>query len=223
MHGDRQSRLNIVKSSRVHFFDFDGVIADSARIKHQAFLDTIDELLEEFKSSFSNALKSELIGVGRAKVAEWTELVAKQTFTKDRWLETFNSNLEDSQRSIEEIPGVVRYIEHLSRSCKNCIIISSAPKKGILNFLECLSLDSEHFYEIHGIESGSKKEIMTKLMSKLNVLPSDCCFYGDMPTDAKAASDLNVPFVRVKSYPGESYSFSTYTQILEITSFNDFI
>ncbi|RYZ80473.1 MAG: hypothetical protein EOP04_25815 [Proteobacteria bacterium] len=221
MHSNRKNELTKLYEASTHIFDFDGVIADTARIKFEAFEQTLDSLYSDFRRSYGNALRSELIGVGRSKVAGWVESHVKDAFLSKDWLNKFADFLENRVLDVQAIPGAHEYIRRLSQSGKLNLIVSSAPRADILEALTKLEIPTDLFMFVHGVEAGSKTEVVDALIREKKLVPAECFFYGDMPSDARAAQNLGVRFIRIRSEPGRQMDFNGFPQpFFEIDDFN---
>ncbi len=209
---------------QIHLFDFDGVIADTAAIKFQAFDRTLCCIFESLRKDYQTALSADLVGVGREKVAAWAERNASKHFTSENWLDIFGAILKSDSLFCKEIQGATRYLERLRNKGSRLFVISSAPLQDITSVMGKLKIQPSFFEAVHGVESGNKTSLIAKLLKVENLSPTDVVFYGDMPTDARAANTNGVPFVRLLSHPGIQMDFSEFPEpLLAIHDFSQLL
>jgi len=187
---------------KVIFFDFDGVIVDSSLVKHNAFLSTISTLgKSELKSLLDLALKTDLVGAERSKVADWVTKKTAGQISRELFLYTFSSQLEQVKDKITLTEGVLSFLPWIQSIKIQSYIVSAAPRHDIERVLGNFQLTSL-FQDIFSSDAGSKEECLSNFFSHTYIQADECFFYGDMPSDFYAANKYHIPFIRIESHLG---------------------
>ena len=186
---------NFIKSKKLIFWDFDGVIKDSNKIKNDSFLTVLNfRNNKQIKNKITNHHSSNL-GMSRYKkiplYLSWTdEIITKEKISF--YLEEFSNNSINLVIDCEPIPGAFEMVKFLSLNSLN-ILVTATPEKDIDKILNKISLKN-YFHKIYGAEMEKYavlKEVLSNSSNKIN----DFIFIGDSEIDVKAAISNKVTFL----------------------------
>ena len=205
---------------KIVFFDFDGVIVDTTKIKHDLFVSIAEDLAPGIGAHLNHALLGELTGAERSKVSIWLKEKTNNKISPNVFLTLFDLGLKVKDIEVKFSPGFEEFFARLLDDGVAAFIVSAAPESDIKRVLKGLKFDFEQFAGIFGSGFGSKQEMMLKLLEKNNSSASDSMFYGDMPSDLLAAERAEIPFIRVESFIGNTISWphSNFTTIKDFIS-----
>lgn len=187
------------------FFDFDGVVLDSAKIKTIAFPEVFKDYPEHQEAITAYHLEHQ--GVSRYKKFEWiyAELL-QQDLSDDesqKLGERFSEIVLSKILTCASIPGSFELLEILRELKVPCVVASGTPETELRTIVEKREL-SLYFSEVWG-SPKSKSDIIRDVLARHKLEAKDCLFLGDATTDFKAASEMKVPFVAVYSEEMEDY------------------
>lgn len=183
----------------ISIFDFDGVIVESTRMKHELFLQLAVSHGFPMVEALDHALKTILVGAERTCVAEWI-VSQKREFPVALFLASFADQVRANDDTLTLTVGFREFLEQLNRQDKKSYIVSSAPKADILRILGKFEVNTNQFSGIFGGEN--KQDILSSLLKTNSTPPGNCIFFGDMPSDFIAAINCRIPFCRVESFMG---------------------
>lgn len=193
------------------FFDFDGVLVDSTRLKTQAFYtlfrdyprEDVEKIVEyhrqhggvsrvlKIQHAFDSILKLPLEEHQLHVLAKrYEELVIEQVISAP-W-----------------ISGARQALDSLIADCP-LFLISGTPQPELRTIIHNRNM-SQYFREVLG-SPVSKIEHLRNLLQNYSLTPSDCVFVGDAHTDMHAAQTHGIPFIGIH---GE-YLFPEGTVVLE--------
>ena len=181
------------------FFDFDGVVLDSARIKTEAFPLVFSHLPEHKQAIVDYHIANQ--GISRYEKFEWiysTLLKEELTEEKSKELgERFSEIVLDRVMKCDPIPGALQFLQFLKDKGIPAVVASGTPYKELLTIIHQRDLD--HFFaDIWG--SPMHKEEIIKILTGIHgIAPENCLFLGDASTDYKAANKKGVPFQAIYS------------------------
>jgi len=180
------------------FFDFDGVIVDSANIKTAAFYELFLKFGEEkakrvkeyhiknqgvsrfekFRSIFKNILRLQYSDLVEKKYSQaFSEIVLKKIVNADF------------------IPGVLFFLEELKKKNIKIFLLSATPEDELKKICWEKDIDS-YFYKIAG-SPKSKVEHGKEIISDFNLAPKEIVFFGDSASDLQASRELGTQFIGV--------------------------
>lgn len=177
------------------FWDFDGVILDSMKIKGDGFV----ELFKNFSSKDVRILENYHYmngGVSRFdKIEYFYNHVLKKDISKkeilklaDKFSNIIKVNLFDSKNLIDDSMSFIK--DNFNNY--NFHIISGAENKELNKLCQKLQIES-YFQSITG--SPAKKEVLVKLtVEKFNYKKNEILLIGDSVNDYEAAKKNNVKF-----------------------------
>lgn len=178
-------------------YDFDGVIVATAGLKHGAYLETLAFFNDQLVDGLDQALKTELVGCERRKVAEWVEVRSPSTKSDD-FLIRFQNVLDRAKPSIQIVDGFLEFQYCATSGRIPQFIVSAAPADEIKEILHLKGISPGTFVRIFGQEDGTKSSAIRRLLEEQGITdPSRVWFFGDMPSDLAASSDSGVKFFRI--------------------------
>lgn len=202
------------------FWDFDGVILDSMKIKGDGFI----ELFKEYDEMYLNKLEQyhyDNGGVSRFEKIKYffNEILQKDITEKeviefaDKFAEIINKNLFNPSNLIEDS---VSYIKENYKKY-NFHIVSGAEHNELNELCKYFELD-KYFISIDG--SPTKKDVLIKnILESYNYLASETIMIGDAITDYNASITNGIEFygynntnlVDLQNYITSFKSFKVHT------------
>jgi beta-phosphoglucomutase-like phosphatase (HAD superfamily) len=176
------------------FFDFDGVLADSVEVKTRAFAKLFEPHGPEVVTRVVNHHRDH---GGMTRVDKFRhyyhEYLGKNLSKKEMadLCQRFSELVVDEVVAAPEINGAG---EFLQRWCGRlaCFVISATPDEEIKEIVKRRGMEG-YFKEVLGAPADKKKNLET-LLSRYNLIPSRCCFFGDAESDYLAAHSCGVNF-----------------------------
>ena len=188
-------------SPKIIIFDFDGVLADTIKIKGNVFSEVFKDYGFKVKN-FANKFHLKNIGLNRKKkFIKISEYIGKYNIKENelrRLNKEFNIIYSKFYKKIKLNLDFINYIKKNKKYYK-FYISSTAPKKeikSILEFNKCNKL----FIAIYGSEI-SKVSAVNQILKKNNAKKSNIVFIGDSILDFITAKKTNINFIsyRLKS------------------------
>ncbi len=180
-------------------FDFDGVIAESIKLKSDAF----GELYKAFGENIVRKVIEHHEANGGMPRFEKIKYYHKSFLKKNlshkeihQIANKFSDLVIDKIVASAYVPGVVDYIKKSKKKYK--LFISTGTPTGEIKTILNGKKISHYFDEVFGSPEKKKKHI-EKIIYKFNIKPRDLIFYGDSNEDLNAAEKTKVPFVLVKN------------------------
>lgn len=175
-------------------FDFDGVILDSVHIKTDAFLELFEAYPEHHDAI--RAYHLEHGGISRFVKFKWihSELL-KDPINEKQALELgerFSQLVFSKILSAPFIPGAREFLSY-SGELYHCFVASGTPQDELRQIVDQRGL-RDFFKEVKGTPA-SKEEIVTELLHKYSLYPTECLFIGDAMTDYHAATNTGTHFI----------------------------
>ena len=195
----KQSQLSLINKSKIIFWDFDGVIKESLKIKEKTFLEL-----------FKNRKPSELKEI--ALYHRNNGGVSRKMKIKYFYKEIFNLNLSEDKLSalcnkfaflVENrviksrwAPGVMKILKNKKKD-QLFYLLTGTPDKEIKSITKKLNIDNL-FEAIYGYPNNKNKIVREILKNKM-ISSKNTLFIGDAKTDYNAAKLNKVPFVLKKN------------------------
>ncbi|PCJ67876.1 MAG: haloacid dehalogenase [Bacteroidetes bacterium] len=203
------------------FFDFDGVVLDSARIKTKAFPVVFAEYPEHGEAITKYHLDNQ--GISRYEKFQWIyDTLLEEELTEEKSIElgeTFSEIVLDEVLKCDEIPGALEFLNFLKNKSIPAVVASGTPYKELNTIIHKRELD-HYFVDVWG-SPKLKDEIIEILISIHGLKPEECLFLGDASTDYMAASKMSIPFQAVYSSEMKKYwnevGESTISNLMELT------
>ena len=185
-------RLQSIKN-QTFFFDFDGTVVDSARIKLKSFEDFFSkyDALSDRSIEFLNANQGK---PRKIKINKLSQLISEDA---DFLLKKFDDFLCEKLKGVNLIKGVDEYLMKLKSLDINIILISAAPLIEIENILKKFKM-TNIFNELN-FSVYNKSELVKEIVSKNNINTTYSYYFGDGNADMKAAEDNNITYVNIGS------------------------
>ena len=187
--------FEILTNAKVVFWDFDGVIKDSADIKVQAYVDMFADHGTEIQSKVLSRYKVEG-GMSRFKLIPLfyrdivgMSLTDEQLNTK---LNLYSEMVVDRVIQSAYIPGVHDYCRYNFKRQK-FLLVTNTPKSEIDVILKTLGLE-KYFEAVFGAPD-LKEEIVRNFLNESDISAKHCVFVGDSEGDFVAARSNAVPFI----------------------------
>lgn len=186
------------------FFDFDGVIVESADIKTEAFL----ELFKDHPSIVPAVRTYHLnnMGVSRFRKFEWIyKNLLHKNITEQELTSLgnkFSKIVFDKVVAAPFVPGALELLRDIHAHC-TCIIASGTPEEELQQIVHARNL-APYFKEVCGTPR-TKTQIVQELLGKYNLHPETCWFIGDANTDLEAARATGLTFIARYTEPLKEY------------------
>ena len=180
-------------NKEILFFDFDGVIVDSNKIKYDAFF-------EIWNSRLSNEIvqNSLLLGGDRTNIIDRIyksdDIFRNSGCGPKLYVEAYSKIVHKKIIKVGISKDIFSFLEETK---KTLFIISATPQKELINLCSDLKID-KYFSGIFGTPN-SKKENFNVIFKSNNFKVEDTIFFGDMLSDQNAAKDMNIQFSPVFS------------------------
>ena len=174
-------------------FDFDGVIVESNKIKHDAFFEIWSSGVS--KNIVQNSLQ---LGGDRNKVINRVYKNADMFRNSDYGPEFFvDLYSKIVHKEIFKIGVSKNIISFLMETNKTLFINSATPQKELINLCNELKID-KYFLGIFG-SPNSKKDNFNIIIEKNNIKVEQIIFFGDMQSDQDVADEMNIEFYPILS------------------------
>lgn len=186
-----------MNKKRVIVFDFDGTIADSMNLEHQALLNTIhnygneditDDNIEDHFGPTESGILKEILGE-ETFIEAWPIFIEEYIRLQSSLLKTF-LDIDELLHSLAKED--IKLILMTGRSKETCDIS--------LSFLNLENIFSEIYT---GSDKGiNKDKNMLSLMKELDVIENDILYIGDSLADIKTMRKVNIDILSV-TYAGK--------------------
>ncbi len=177
------------------FFDFDGVILESADLKTEAIADSIPELTPEQRDAFRR-YHLENLGVSRYVKFAWAyrNLLGREISDAEsrRLGQEYSRAVYDKVRCAPFVPGIPGALEDLAADL-TLFIVSGTPTEEVVALAEDRAVAS-YFAEIWGSPS-EKPDIVRDVVARHRLAPARSLFIGDGRTDYEAAAETGLHFL----------------------------
>ena len=201
---------------KVYFFDFDGVIIDSTRIKTDAFYELFLQNGEDVAQKIrSYHLKNQ--GVDRFKKIRYAFSDIMNLPCSDQTVEIYAAGFSkivfDKILSCDFVPGALDFLRRLKDHDAKVFLLSATPDAELKEICKARDLEGL-FTEICG-SPISKPHHGERILREYNLAREDVIFWGDSASDLSASQALRVDFVGI-TYKNE-YRFPP-----DVTTIPDF-
>ncbi|MBT8362737.1 MAG: HAD-IA family hydrolase [Deltaproteobacteria bacterium] len=180
------------------FFDFDGVLVDSAYIKKAAF--------KELFRSYGKTVVSQVIdyhclhgGISRVdKISYVHEFILGKPLTAaelQHWAQNYSQLVVEKVVAAEWIGGAEEFLEEMNNQLP-IFVISGTPENELREVVRRREMEG-YFREILGSPIRKPTHI-NNLLTAYNLTPENCVFVGDALTDYYAAQETGMSFVGIQ-------------------------
>jgi len=198
-----------IKSFKLIFWDFDGVIKDSIDIKTQAFFQLFEpfgpvvaEKVREHHEAHGGMSRFEKLPI----YLEWAGLEPNQS-TVSEYCERFSRRVLQGVIDASWVAGVERYLRNNSNQ-QTFFVVSATPQDELEHILNVLDL-TKCFAEVYGAPTPKRDAIGKTLLAR-ELDARDCLMIGDAQADLDAAVANQVPFL-LRRHRSNTKVFATYT------------
>lgn len=194
------------------FFDFDGVLAESADIKTDAFRDLYGEFGEAVVDKCV-AHHTHHAGISRVrKIAHYHKTFLGRELSSvelDQWVQRYSDIVEDKVINAPAVPGAVEFLDAFKGRLK-LYVISGTPEDELVRIVAARGW-ADYFDEVHG-SPRLKPDIVDDIVAREGLDKGRILFVGDAMTDYDAARDTNVAFLgRVAPNHDDAFPAGTRT------------
>ncbi|MEG3619871.1 HAD hydrolase-like protein [Magnetovibrio sp. PR-2] len=203
------------------FFDFDGVLAESADIKADAF--------RELYAEFGNEVVEKCVAhhryhAGISRVVKIEKYHAEHLGIElsgaelAQWVKRYSTIVESK---VVNAPAVLGVDAFLRSETLPLYVISGTPEDELLRIVTARGWD-EHFEEVHG-SPRLKPVIIEDILARTGLARDRVLFVGDAMTDYNAAQDTDLAFLG-RVAPGDENLFPEGTTLVDdLTGLSDFV
>jgi len=189
-----QKYLNqLVDSSEVVFWDFDGVIKDSIEVKSAAF----ERLFSSYGSDIAQKVRlhhEQNTGLPRLKKIPLYLSWSNEVVTSKKVQEFCSRFSLMVMQSVIDSPWVHGFLEFIEchYKIKKHVLVTATPTEEINEILKSLNI-LHFFYEVYGAPN-TKSDTIKQVLKNLKIMPKNAIMLGDSDIDYQAAKDNNVLF-----------------------------
>lgn len=189
------------KKLQAVFFDFDGVIVDSCKVKKEAFRLLFSRYSEEIivKILEHHRLHG---GISRVEKIRWAhrELLRAPLNEKklDGWARRYSALVLDAVVAVPYIAGAKEFLDFCRKELPELplFVVSGTPEPELQEIIARRGL-KDYFVEVLG--SPSRKPVHIRRQLERYGLEARCCvFVGDASTDYEAAMETGLGFVGIQ-------------------------
>ncbi len=180
-------------------FDFDGVLADSNQLKHDAYfaiLPESDHILVKTILADTNVVQTRT-AVFRTMLVKKGLFGEKLDFEASRFSGLYNNFVQEGIEGMGLVPGAQDTLRKLSEKY-SLYINSHTPEDALLETVVRLGI-GHLFKGVSGRKNinSKKSEVLREIMEKEKVAPEEVLMVGDADSDFDAASEAGCRFVGV--------------------------
>ena len=186
------------------FFDFDGVLLESAGIKTDAFRDLFSDLAELLPRILEHHRQH--LGVSRFRKFEWVhrELLGRPLSDAERVSlgERYSELVLRRMLTCPEVPGARELLSALAGRALR-FVVSATPQEELELIVDRRGL-APYFDEVRG-SPEVKESILRDLLHSYDLRPEETVMIGDGVSDYRAARKAGVGFVLRETVDQEDY------------------
>lgn len=191
--------INLLKKKKNIFWDFDGVIKDSVKIKSNAYEDLFSQWgeLVSHKVRDHHRLNGGMSRFDKIPLyLSWTnETITEKLVNK--LCNDFSNLVKNKVINSPWVPGALEFIEYIDSVGLTSYIVTATPQNEIIEILDDLKIKSL-FKEIIG-SPVKKTDAIRSIINKYKILNHNAIMIGDSNTDLIAARNNNIDFILRKT------------------------
>lgn len=191
--------INLLKKKKNIFWDFDGVIKDSVKIKSNAYEDLFSQWgeLVSHKVRDHHRLNGGMSRFDKIPLyLSWTnETITEKLVNK--LCNDFSNLVKNKVINSPWVPGALEFIEYIDSLGLTSYIVTATPQNEIIEILDDLKIKSL-FKEIIG-SPVKKTDAIRSIINKYKILNHNAIMIGDSNTDLIAARNNNIDFILRKT------------------------
>ena len=187
-------RVDLIKRAEVVFWDFDGVIKDSVKVKSDAF----EQIFLPFGKEIAKKIKiHHEINGGMSRFdklpiyLDWSGVVPSRQLV-DEYAEKFSLLVKQKVIDSEWVDGILEYLQNNYKR-QQFFLITATPQQEIEDILFQLKIES-YFNEVLG-SPIKKSNAIERLLRQYSISPENAVMVGDADSDYQAAQFNNIQFV----------------------------
>jgi phosphoglycolate phosphatase len=191
-------------------FDFDGTLADSNRIKRDAWYEVFHRTgysnteISALLAALPTADRFELIKEGLSRLASSGRLPTGDTRGRlaVELAQSYNDICEIGQATCPEMPGAAAMLAALADRLP-LYVNSATPEEPLRRVIGRRGW--EHYFRgVHG-RPREKAEILRDIIARERILPTEIAMVGDGPADIQGAQEVGCPFFAVGELTSTPY------------------
>ncbi len=195
---DPGSIKELIKSTSILVFDFDGVLADSVEVKTDGFVEIYEPFGKEVVAKVVDHHRNNG-GMSRYKKFKYyhQELLNKNisdievAYLSDK----FSSLVVERVIDAPEIPGAGDFLVQFCTNKTLCVVNSATPTNEIIKIINARGL-SHFFNDVYG-SPNTKKENLVEIQKQYGINIKNGIFIGDAMSDFNAAQSMGMSFIGV--------------------------
>ena len=185
----------LIFSSKIIFWDFDGVIKKSNQVKNDAFFNLFEDIKKEQKDYIlSHHINNQ--GLSRfKKIPYYMEYLGIETKESNvhAYLNRFSELVFDGVINSDWVEGVLEILSELDKS----ILITATPQDEIERIIEKIEI-GKFFKKVYG-SPKTKTECVEDFIESKDINLNDCLFIGDSKSDLQCANHFDMKFLFIKN------------------------
>lgn len=199
------------------FFDFDGVILDSAVLKTECFKYSVDDFNQTQINKFVD-FHIDNMGVSRYKKFDYfinhiLKLNHDTNNINQNLQKKFQECLDKNLYNSKLIFGAYDILKWAKKNNYSCHIISGTPEIDLIEIVKHFKIEN-YFKSINGTP-GDKVYHIQKLSSLFKLDLSDSIFVGDAITDFNAANEFNIKFFAIDCIYMHNFWISNHVPVFD--------
>ena len=183
-----------MKEFKIIFWDFDGVIKDSVRVKSKGYEKLFLPFGEEVVKQVNQHHEAHG-GISRYdKIPLYLDWAGERGNPSriQEFCDRFSKIVLQAVIDSPWVPGVHEYLSsHYVQQC--FVLITGTPQEEIEKILNALDI-AHYFREVHGAPK-TKVTVVNEVLKRLHCLPEQALVIGDSGTDLEAAEKNNAAFL----------------------------
>lgn len=185
------------------FFDFDGTLIDSEKLKKDAFFELFPSEAD-YERIVREVLSSDPDGSRYAVIPRMVDRIERGGLSipggenAEALIARYGDLVLDLVAKAEEMPGATYVLKELQTAGVYLFLCSNTPEEPLLQVLAARSW-LKYFNEISGYPAR-KEGFVANVLRERSISPDRVLMVGDGPSDEEAARRNSVEFIRVDGF-----------------------